>query len=374
MGRGGGSGGDHGAGPATAIPENLEVRWITAKDFNTPHSGCWFRNSRGKRIHVRYWLPPEKVEVVMIFFHGYGAHINGPTTRRAAAELTPKNIALFSMDAEGHGYSEGERAYIEDFNLWIADTVQYAKIVLSGCDVPWGDGYFGPDVVRYKEALSKAPFAVMGQSMGGSLSLMLGLRITQDDNLSSRFLGAALLCPGIKPLLPPKPLLFVLRYILAKAFPLQLVPEALEPVKGPHRLWRDPQVAVRCDLDTWGCEGACGWGHCMRFGTGDQLLQLLEEVERNLERVEFPFIIVHDPADEVVRFKGSAMLYEQAKTPSRDKQLHRFEGGLHDLLTNELEPVCELIDSWIRKRCRCAAVDEAATSSPSSPSSSSSSP
>lgn len=30
-------------------------------------------------------------------------------------------LCMYQMDLEGHGYSGGERAYIEDYNHWVDD-------------------------------------------------------------------------------------------------------------------------------------------------------------------------------------------------------------------------------------------------------------
>lgn len=38
-----------------------------------------------------------------------------------------QGLCMYQMDLEGHGYSGGERAYIEDYNHWVDDYRQVRK-------------------------------------------------------------------------------------------------------------------------------------------------------------------------------------------------------------------------------------------------------
>lgn len=35
--------------------------------------------------------------------------------------MPEQGVCMYQMDLEGHGYSGGERAYIEDYNHWVDD-------------------------------------------------------------------------------------------------------------------------------------------------------------------------------------------------------------------------------------------------------------
>lgn len=51
----------------------------------------------------------------------YGSHCNSPRKHEMGLSMPQKGLAMFQMDLEGHGYSGGERAYIEDYKHWVED-------------------------------------------------------------------------------------------------------------------------------------------------------------------------------------------------------------------------------------------------------------
>lgn len=43
--------------------------------------------------------------------------------------MPEQGLCMYQMDLEGHGYSGGERAYIEDYNHWVDDYRQVRSTV-----------------------------------------------------------------------------------------------------------------------------------------------------------------------------------------------------------------------------------------------------
>ncbi|CAM9804237.1 unnamed protein product [Ectocarpus fasciculatus] len=88
----------------------------------------------------------------------------------------------------------------------------------------------------------------------------------------------------------------------------------------------------------------------MRFRTGLNLIDLTAEVSRRLEHVKFPFLIMHDPEDSIVRFDSSKELAYRASTPHgspRGRELRPMKGWLHCLLTNCPEIAIQHLQDWV---------------------------
>ena len=86
----------------------------------------------------------------------------------------------------------------------------------------------------------------------------------------------------------------------------------------------------------------------MRFATGVGLLDFCIDMQKRSQLAAFPFVIVHDPKDQVVEYGPSKVLADKA--PSRDKQLINMEGGLHDLIANETEVLKSKFAAWMLAR------------------------
>lgn len=54
----------------------------------------------------------------------YGGHNNAPPKVRLGNAMPPLGLAMVQIDLPGHGYSEGERAYIEQYSHWVDDIFQ----------------------------------------------------------------------------------------------------------------------------------------------------------------------------------------------------------------------------------------------------------
>lgn len=79
----------------------------TALDFNLPKGENFLVNPRGQRLHVRTFLPaPGTVEIkaLLVWCHGYAAHVNGPTMLRVMEGMNKKGFAVIALDHHGHGY------------------------------------------------------------------------------------------------------------------------------------------------------------------------------------------------------------------------------------------------------------------------------
>merc|ERR1719221_1194247 len=73
-----------------------------------------------------------------------------------------------------------------------------------------------------------------------------------------------------------------------------------------------------------------GWQSAMRWGTAGAFSNLYASIEEDMGRVDYPFLLLHDPGDKVCFISGSQKLMQLS--PSKDKELREMDcGGYHTM-------------------------------------------
>ena len=84
----------------------------------------------------------------------------------------------------------------------------------------------------------------------------------------------------------------------------------------------------------------------LRIRTGSEILRITSYLQRNLERVTIPFLVMHGTKDQVTDPFASQDLYRYAA--SEHKSLKLYDGYLHDLLFEpEWVDVAQDIIDWM---------------------------
>ena len=117
----------------------------------------------GLMLHYRQWLPatewPSKRRPVVVYIHGMAGHPNSANITEVGERLSSAGIAVFAMDNQSHGHSEGHGK----------------QVVLSFLDII-GDLMELLEIVCQKVG-SDAQIIISGESLGGALGLLLALRL-----------------------------------------------------------------------------------------------------------------------------------------------------------------------------------------------------
>eukprot|EP00904_Undaria_pinnatifida_P006106 jgi/Undpi1/2625/HiC_scaffold_13.g06004.m1 len=309
-------------------------------------------NSRDEVLHLRTYVPPDgqEIKALVVFAHGYGGHTNVPSKAKLGTDMAALGLAVVQFDLAGHGYSEGERAYIKRYSDWLDDYFQLLEAVAGG-------GFAEPSKGKLElsksqlELLKTVPFFLTGESLGGGMTLMMGLTIyDRKHTLLPRFKGVGLIAPAIRGNPPPAPVVTALRYFVAPLIPKTQIPDALESVQIPEEVWKTAEDRAQAKRDEWGNPGALGWGHNMKFNMGLNMMDMVGVVHARLSDIKFPFIVLHDPKDAITQCSASRDLMEKASTPRDDpraRELIEMEGWLHDLLTNCTDRVIGHLTDWI---------------------------
>lgn len=279
-------------------------------------------NSRGLEIFTKRWFPENSPVKALVFFcHGYGDTCTF-FVEGIAKKIASAGYAFFAMDYPGFGLSEGLHGYIPSFDNLVNDVVEHFS------------------KIKENPEFKGLPSFLFGQSMGGAVALKIHLKQPQLWD------GAILLAPMCKiadDVIPPWPMVHLL-IGLAKVLPKEkLVPQKDLAEMAFKELKKREQTSYN----------VIGYRGKPRLRTAVEMLQTTQEIERRLEEVSLPLLILHGEADKVTDPSVSKALYEKAK--SSDKKLYLYEGAYHSLLEGESDEmifrVLGDIISWLDEHC-----------------------
>jgi alpha-beta hydrolase superfamily lysophospholipase len=118
--------------------------------MNVNISDGYFKTKESINIYWKKWLP-ENRKATVIIVHGVLEHIDRYIN--VVNALLPENIAIYGTTHQGHGKSEGHRAYIKNILDYVEETrTFYTNIVQN-------------------EAENK-PIFILGHSMGSIISML----------------------------------------------------------------------------------------------------------------------------------------------------------------------------------------------------------
>ncbi|CAL5345995.1 hypothetical protein CsSME_00030552 [Camellia sinensis var. sinensis] len=285
----------------------------------------FYTSPRGLTLFTRSWLPlsssPPRGVILMV--HGYGNDISW-TFQSTPIFLAQHGFACFALDLEGHGQSNGLKAFLPDVDLVVDDCLNFFKFITT-----------------QNPQFQNLPKFLSGESLGGAICLLIHFK-----NPSS-FNGAILMAPMCKisdKVKPRWPLPEILTFFAKFAPTLPVVPTADLLDKSV----KVPEKKVIAGMNPMRYNGK------PRLGTVKELLRVTDYVSKRLCDVSIPFIVIHGSADAVTDPDVSRELYEQAK--SEDKTLKIYDGMMHSLLFGETDENVEIVQrdilSWLNDRCK----------------------
>lgn len=243
--------------------------------------------------------------------------------RGTGIRLAQAGFAVFGMDYEGHGKSDGAlRCYIKDFDDLVDDCADFFH-----------------NIKGKEEYKDKAAF-LLGESMGGVVALRIHRKQTTDWN------GAVLVAPmcKISEVLKPPPIVVSILAKLANIIPTWKIVQTGDIIETG---FKDPLKREEMRANPYTYQGK------PRLKTGLELLNASLDMEERMEEVTMPFLVLHGEADAVTDPSVSRALYESAR--SLDKNLIMYPGMWHGLLfgepDNNIDHVIRDITSWLSKRC-----------------------
>nr|CAD1817594.1 unnamed protein product [Ananas comosus var. bracteatus] len=219
-------------------------------------------NSRGLKLFTCRWLPANREPKALVFLcHGYAVECS-ITMRGTGTRLAKAGYAVYGLDYEGHGKSSGLQGYIASFDDVVDDCSNYFT-----------------SICERGENKKKKKF-LLGESMGGAVALLLHRK------RPNYWDGLILIADEMK----PHPIVINILAKLSTIIPTwKIIPTndiINSAIKNPE--WREE---IRNNP-------YCYKGR-PRLKTGSELLMASLDIEKNLDKVSLPFIIVHG-GDDIV--------------------------------------------------------------------------
>ena len=231
------------------------------------HAEEWMMNARGMRIFTQRWLPKTsgggvrvrvRVRGVILALHGFTGDSSW-TVQLTCVGLASRGFAVFALDHQGHGRSEGLRASIPDINHVLDDCIQfYTSLIQPTFPAP-----------------ASPPCFLYGESLGGALAILLHLRQPHHGIAFSGMLLSGAMCGVSAKFQPAWPLPTLLRLVA------RLLPDApIVPTKPiPHLSFREPwklRLVLRNPLRVF---------LRPRPATALEILRVATEIESHLHQV-----------------------------------------------------------------------------------------
>lgn len=268
-----------------------------------------FTTSDGSRIFTRCWTPDDAPKATVFLVHGYAEHSG--RYDHVAQTLIERGASVHAYDHRGHGRSDGRRAYVDRFEQYVDDLIQFRNQV---------------------EEASDLPVFLFGHSMGGLVALLYVLN--HDPELQGLLLSAPAIevNPDLAPLLRP------FAQVLGWLFP------TLPTVRSPQgAISRDPAVVEEAQHDPLNYHGRT------LARTGAELIRAGQHVQDRLEEIETPFLVLHGTADPLASPNWSKRLYDRAAAD--DKTLKLYDGLYHETFNEpEQDEVLRDLGRWLADR------------------------
>ncbi|KAF7804863.1 caffeoylshikimate esterase-like [Senna tora] len=290
------------------------------------HQG-YRRNSRGVQLFICKWLPFASPKALVFLCHGYGMECSR-SMRECGVRLACAGYAVFGIDYEGHGRSEGSRCYIRKFENIVNDCYEFFKSVTTEVEHYQGKGRF-----------------LYGESMGGAVTLLLHKK---DPTFWD---GAVLVAPmcKISEKVKPHPVVINILTRVEDVIPKWKIVPTKDVIDSA---FRDPAKRERIRRNKLIYQDK------PRLKTALEMLRTSMYVEESLEEVTMPFFVLHGEADTVTDPEVSRALYERAS--SKDKTIKLYPEMWHGLTSGEpdenIETVFGDIIAWLDKRATDAAL------------------
>ncbi|KAL1222865.1 Caffeoylshikimate esterase [Cardamine amara subsp. amara] len=301
--------------------ETSEVDYFNLKGIIGSKS--FFTSPRGLNLFTRSWLPssssPPRGLIFMV--HGYGNDISW-TFQSTPIFLAQMGFACFALDIEGHGRSDGVRAYVPSVDLVVDDIISFFNSV------------------KQNPKFQGLPRFLFGESMGGAICLLIHFA----DTLG--FDGAILVAPmcKISDKVRPKWPIDQFLIMISRFLPTWAIVPTEDLLEKSIKVEEKKPIAKRNPMR---------YNEKPRLGTVMELLRVTDYLGKKLKDVNIPFIVLHGSVDAVTDPEVSRELYQHAK--SKDKTLKIYEGMMHSMLfgepDNNIEIVRKDIVSWLNDRC-----------------------
>ena len=285
---------------------------MTEPKTQKQHEEGRFKTNDGLNLFEQSWQPVKQPKAVVVIIHGYAEHSG--RYAHVADYLVNHGYAVETFDLRSHGKSDGKKTFVRLFDAFLSDVDVFLKRV-------------------QKRHQGKNIF-MLGHSMGGTIAVLFA--ITRKSALNGIILSGATL----KISDDISPFLVRISSIIGKILP------KLPTIKVDcNALSHDLEVVKKYDNDPLVYRGG------IPARTGAEFTRATKLIQKQMELVTLPLLILSGTADRLSDPEGSKQIYQRAQ--SKDKTLKLYDGFYHEIL-NELEKETVLSDivNWLEVHCQ----------------------
>ncbi|CAK4084169.1 unnamed protein product [Aphanomyces euteiches] len=309
----------------------------TKENSFDPHSAAGHRQYRFNAdrklwLRTRWWLPPASTEWKGVIFivHGYNEHIE--RYHYCGTKLAENGYAVFGIDHQGHGLSEGERLYVERFEHYEHDYIEFVRDTLA---LTSDSAHVKESMMHFPDGLKLAslPRFLLGHSMGSLISLQL------IHNHSELQWNGAIMCSGAFQVDPKaiSPIEMALSSILSVVLP------KFRPPNPSLSVVKDRSEHERSLRDSFNYKT----GPTMRWA--GEFIEAMKRAPALMPSIHTPLLIFHGENDAVTPLAGSKTLYEKAS--SSVKELRLMPNMFHELIHDSCrDDMLDEIITWCDQR------------------------
>ncbi|MCX6007607.1 MAG: lysophospholipase [Chloroflexi bacterium] len=266
-----------------------------------------FKGTGNFTLYWRCWLPDGQPKAVIVVAHGLGEHIS--RYDNLINHLVPRGYALYGLDHQGHGKSEGQRIYVNRFQVYLDDLKTFFDMVRKD----------NPNLKIF----------LLGHSMGGLIATAYTLQHQQELTgliVSAPFLKAGDSVSG--------------GTIMAARVVSVLAPRMGVQALDSTYLCRDKAVVEAYDKDPLVCRKK------ITARLGSEMFSTMAKIEPLMYTITLPILIMQGSDDKLVSQDGSKTLF--AKAGSKDKTLKIYDGFYHEIFNEkERDKVFADLDPWL---------------------------
>ncbi|XP_076806979.1 monoglyceride lipase-like [Clavelina lepadiformis] len=271
-----------------------------------------FVNHDNQHIFCKHWEPKDSPRGLVLIIHGYAEHCGRYDS--IVEMFNSLGLHVFSHDHVGHGESEGNRADVTDYRVYLRDILHHINLV--------------------KTKYPGLPLYIFGHSMGGSLAILLA---HENPNLAKCVILSSPSIALPDQISPVK--------ILALKCLFSILPNIGVETLDPKMLSKDKTQVEKYQNDLLVYHGK------ILLRMGYQIYRMTEHIKSILHEISYPFLIIHGSNDCCCKCSGSEDMYQKAK--SSDKTFKIYQDGFHELM-HEIGDVPDQfladIKKWLQER------------------------
>ena len=266
-----------------------------------------FRGCKNLNLYYQGWLPAEVPKAILLIVHGFAEHSGRYINM--VNHFVPKGYAVYGLDHQGHGRSEGLHGYVERFSYYLENLKVFFDIIRS----------------KHRDAR----VFLVGHSAGGTIATAYAVQYQEE------FDGLVLSGASLKVGDSVSPALIVAANVLSLFLPKMGI-----AVLEASAISRNSAVVDAYINDPLVYRGK------IRARLGAELIRMMRELPLQMSKINLPILIMHGTADRLSDPKGSELLY--GRVSSRDKTLKLYRDFYHEIFNEPgHEQVFADMESWL---------------------------